>query len=139
MSHLESLIVEYLDWQGYLVRRSPRVGKLGHGGWEMELDVVGYHPARQDLVHYQPSVAAHSWSMREERYKKKFDAGRKYIRQHLFAWLPTYDRFIEPILQFLAAHPEGASAKDAHDAAATAPGIAASLDRRLTIGHLPRG
>jgi restriction system protein len=32
--------------------------------------------------------------------------------------VPTYDRFIEPILRYLAAHPEGAAAKDVHDAAA---------------------
>ena len=37
--------------------------------------------------------------------------------------VPTYDRFIEPILRFLAAHPEGANAKDAHDAAAKALGL----------------
>src|SRR5215831_10157848 len=34
--------------------------------------------------------------------------------------VPTYDRFIEPILRYLAAHPEGAAAKDVHDGAATA-------------------
>ena len=44
MSHLESLIVEYLDWQGYLVRRNTKVGRLKHGGWEMELDVIGFNP-----------------------------------------------------------------------------------------------
>ncbi|MEB3156875.1 MAG: restriction endonuclease [Cyanobacteriota bacterium] len=32
--------------------------------------------------------------------------------------VPTYDLFIEPLLRFLAAHPEGVSAKDAHEAAA---------------------
>jgi len=49
MSHLESLIVEYLDWQGYLVRRNTKVGRLKHGGWEMELDVIGYNPHTGDL------------------------------------------------------------------------------------------
>jgi restriction system protein len=34
--------------------------------------------------------------------------------------VPTYDKFIEPILRYLAAHPEGAAAKDVHDAAAVA-------------------
>jgi len=37
--------------------------------------------------------------------------------------VPTYDRFIEPILRYLVAHPEGALAKDAHDAAAAALGL----------------
>lgn len=40
--------------------------------------------------------------------------------------VPTYDRFIEPILRFLAAHPEGAYAKDAHEAAAAALGLTAA-------------
>ena len=40
--------------------------------------------------------------------------------------VPTYDRFIEPILRFLAAHPEGAYAKDAHVAAAAALGLTAA-------------
>lgn len=37
--------------------------------------------------------------------------------------VPTYDRFIEPILRYLVAHPEGALARDAHDAAAAALGL----------------
>ena len=32
--------------------------------------------------------------------------------------VPTYDQFIEPILRFLATKPEGAPARDAHEAAA---------------------
>jgi restriction system protein len=34
--------------------------------------------------------------------------------------VPTYDLFIEPVLRYLAAHPEGVSAKDAHEAASLA-------------------
>lgn len=34
--------------------------------------------------------------------------------------VPTYDQFIEPILRFLAAHAEGATASEAHEAAAQA-------------------
>lgn len=34
--------------------------------------------------------------------------------------VPTYDQFIEPILRYLAATPEGATARDAHEAAADA-------------------
>ena len=40
--------------------------------------------------------------------------------------VPTYDRFIEPILRFLAAHPDGANAKDVHEVAATALGLSGS-------------
>lgn len=32
--------------------------------------------------------------------------------------VPTYDQFIEPILRYLASHPEGAIARDAHEVAA---------------------
>lgn len=37
--------------------------------------------------------------------------------------VPTYDRFIEPILRYLAGHPDGALARDVHDAAATDLGL----------------
>ena len=88
MSHLESLISEYLEWQGYLIRRNIKVGRRVRGGWEMELDVVGFHPQSGSLVHYEPSIDALSWEIRETRYKKKFEAGRKYMFTELFSWLP---------------------------------------------------
>lgn len=105
MSHLETLIVEYLDWQGYLVRRNIKVGRLKHGGWEMELDVIGYHPHNGDLVHYEPSVDAHSWEMREARYIKKFTAARKLIFSEVFSWLPPET----PLRQIAVfpSHPQG--------------------------------
>ena len=37
--------------------------------------------------------------------------------------VPTYDTFIEPILRYLAAHPDGAAARDVHDASAQALGL----------------
>lgn len=39
--------------------------------------------------------------------------------------VPTYDRFIEPVLRFLALYPAGVAAKDAHIAAADALGVSA--------------
>lgn len=87
-SHLESLIHEYLEWRGYLVRRNTKVGRLKHGGWSMELDLIAFHPVSKDLVHYEPSIDAHSWAKREQRFKKKFDAGRKYLFSEIFPWLP---------------------------------------------------
>lgn len=45
------------------------------------------------------------------------------------ATLPTYDRFIEPLLRFLAGRPEGAPAREAHEAAADALGLDAALAR----------
>jgi restriction system protein len=37
--------------------------------------------------------------------------------------VPTYDKFIEPILRYLADHPDGGAARDVHDAAASALGL----------------
>src|SRR5580692_5644473 len=37
--------------------------------------------------------------------------------------VPTYDQFIEPLLRFLAEHPEGARASDAHEAVAARLGL----------------
>ena len=105
MYHLETLITEYLEWQGYLVRRNTKVGRRSRGGWEMELDIVGFHPQTQDLVHYEPSLDALSWEKREARYAKKFRAGRKYILPELFSWLPSTTQ-IRQIAVFIS-HPRG--------------------------------
>lgn len=37
--------------------------------------------------------------------------------------VPTYDRFIEPVMRYLAARPDGATARDVHDGAAQALGL----------------
>jgi hypothetical protein len=105
MSHLEDLIAEYLEWQGYLIRRNTKIGKRPQGGWEMELDVVGFHPPSNRLVHYEPSLDALTWGRREEKYKKKLELGKKYLFTELFPWLPrTID--IEQIAVFYN-HPAG--------------------------------
>ena len=105
LPHLETLIAEYLDWQGYLVKSNTKVGRLGHGGWEMELDIIGYHPNTGALVHYEPSIDALSWAKREARYQKKFEAGRKYIFRDIFSWLPSSTQ-LEQIAVFVS-HPKG--------------------------------
>ncbi len=46
--------------------------------------------------------------------------------------IPTYDQFIEPILRFLAAHPTGSTASEAHEAAAHALGLS-EAQRQETI------
>jgi len=87
-THLETLIHEYLEWQGYLVRRNIKVGRRAKGGWEMELDLIGYNPLKQHLVHYEPSLDAQSWKLREERFIKKFSAAQRYMFTEIFPWLP---------------------------------------------------
>lgn len=46
--------------------------------------------------------------------------------------IPSYDRFVEPILRFLADRPQGAPAREAHEAAADALGID-EQDRRMLL------
>ncbi len=52
--------------------------------------------------------------------------------------VPTYDKFIEPILRFLNTRPEGAPAREAHEAAALALGISdADRQELLPSGGQP--
>ena len=44
--------------------------------------------------------------------------------------VPTYDKFIEPLLRFLAAKPGEVHASDAHEAAAASLGIAELVHER---------
>lgn len=105
MSHLESLIAEYLEWQGFLIKRNMKVGRRQRGGWEMELDVVGLNPKTQTIVHYEPSIDADTWGVRETRYEKKFQLARKYMFTEIFHWLPR-STHIEQIAVFYN-HPRG--------------------------------
>lgn len=79
INFLEQLAAEWYEFNGYFVRRNIFVGKLVAGGHECELDVVAFHPEKRHLVQVEPSMDADSWSVREKRFKKKFDAGLKYI------------------------------------------------------------
>lgn len=115
MNHLESLIVEYLEWQGYVVRKNIKIGRLSHGGWAMEVDVVGYRPASatetEDLVHYESSIDAHSWEVREKRFTKKFSVAMRHIKSDIFPWLEGADCPVRQIA-VLVSHP-----KDRHELA----------------------
>ena len=87
LNHLENLVKQFYEWRGYIVSNNVKVGKLKHGGWEMELDIVAYDPKTLTLVQIEPSTDAHSWSTREARFRKKFEAGRKYICKDVFPWV----------------------------------------------------
>ena len=51
--------------------------------------------------------------------------------------VPTYDKFIEPVLRYLATKPEGAAARDVHEAAADALGLDDSQRAKvITSGQL---
>ncbi len=49
--------------------------------------------------------------------------------------IPTYDKFIEPIIRYLAAHPEGTAAKNVHEATSDMLGITVEERQRM----LPSG
>lgn len=78
-NHLEQLVAEWYEYQGYFIRRNVKVGRRARGGYEGELDIVGFHPERQHLVHIETSLDAQAWHKREERFSRKFEAGRRYI------------------------------------------------------------
>lgn len=78
-NHLESLVAEWYEFRGYFVRRNVQVGKRALGGFDCELDIVAFHPGQRSLVHLEPSLDSDSWSKREVRYQKKFEAGRRHI------------------------------------------------------------
>jgi hypothetical protein len=88
MPHLETLIIEYYNWLGCLVRHNQKVGKRVSGGWEMELDVIVYNEEESRVIHLEPSLDAMSWAKREARFAKKFEAGRRYIPKDVFPRVP---------------------------------------------------
>ena len=89
-NYLERLVAEWYEYQGYFVRRNVFVGKLPGGGYECELDIVAFHPGRRHLVHLEPSMDALGWAKRDERFGRKFRAGRRYIPE-LFKGLDIPD------------------------------------------------
>ncbi|HVT87955.1 MAG TPA: hypothetical protein VHD56_03805 [Tepidisphaeraceae bacterium] len=94
MSHLEDLLAEYYEWGSHVVKCNTLVGRRQHGGWEMELDIIAYSPENK-IPHLEPSLDALCWTKRQERFKKKFNAGRKYIFKDMFPWLPPDTQIIQ--------------------------------------------
>ena len=58
VNHLEQLVAEWYEYQGYFVRKNVLVGKRAKGGYECELDIVAFNPATKKLVHIEPSLDA---------------------------------------------------------------------------------
>lgn len=78
-NHLEDLVGEWLEFNGFFVRRNIQVGPRPNGGYECELDLVGLCPTSKRLIQVEPSMDTDKWEKRESRYRKKFEAGKKYI------------------------------------------------------------
>jgi hypothetical protein len=80
MNHLEQLVAEWLQYRGYFVRVSVPIGPRARGGFEGELDVVGLDLLNGHLIHVECSLDSLSWEKRNERFSRKFERGRKYVR-----------------------------------------------------------
>ncbi|OAI44271.1 hypothetical protein AYO42_04955 [Rhizomicrobium sp. SCGC AG-212-E05] len=81
MNHLEQLVSEWLQYNGYFVRMAVQVGPRPNGGFEGELDVVGFHVRKGHLIHIECSLDSDSWKKRHERFAKKFACGNRFVRQ----------------------------------------------------------
>jgi hypothetical protein len=79
MNHLEELLSQWYEYQGYFVRRNIKVGKRQKGGYKGELDIIAFNPENNHLLHLEPSSDTNSWAIREKRYKTKFKLGKTYI------------------------------------------------------------
>jgi len=102
MNHLERLIAQYYEWQGYVVRVNTLVGRRPRGGYECELDICAFHPESNHLVHIEPSLDAFRWDKRELRFQKKFQAGTNYIKCTVFPWLRESPYPVEQIAILIA-------------------------------------
>jgi len=92
---LESLISEWLEYKGMFVRTNVLVGPRKKGGYECELDVVGIDLQEKRILHYEPTMDALSWAEREKRFRRKFDAGKKYIPKLFVDFMRIHPDWIE--------------------------------------------
>ena len=139
MNYLEDFVAQWYEYRGFFVRRNVLVGKRAAGGYECELDVVAFHPSDGILVHVEASMDAHSWGTRETRFKRKFDAGRRYIPA-LFSGLRLPSRIDQIALFGLASrrnrtHVGGARIVLVEDLLADV--LAELRDRRIASNAVP--
>jgi len=105
MSHIEDLIAEYYDWQGYLVKRNITVGEHQVGCEDLVLHLLAFNPQTGHLIHIEPSIDAESWNTHIEHFAKKFHCAKALIFSDLFTWLdPEVE--IEQV-SVLVTHPKG--------------------------------
>ena len=111
---LEELVAEWLEYTGYIVKRNERIGQFVKGG-QGEMDVVAFNPQIPRLIHVEaetsvfvnkPRKNIDSWNASEEKFKKKFETGEKYIRD-LFKGLTVPDVIEKVALFAYGAHTIG--------------------------------
>lgn len=94
---LEELVAEWLEYNGYFVKRNERVGPLPTGGYKGELDVVAFKPKIKHLIHVEATTDTDSWENRESRFRDKFALGDEYIKD-LFEGLTIPDEIEKKVL-----------------------------------------
>ena len=87
MDYLEQLVGEWYEYQGYFVRYDLWFGLELDGTYEAELDVVAFHPVHNRLVHIESCLDCLEWKEREQHFRLKFEAGRKYLHR-MFGFEP---------------------------------------------------
>jgi hypothetical protein len=92
---LESLISEWLQYKGMFVRTNVFAGPRDKGGYECELDIAAINLNEKIILHYEPTMDASSWSEREVRFRRKFDAGKKYIPDLFLDFMKIHPDWIE--------------------------------------------
>lgn len=73
MNFLESVVAEWYEFSGYFVRSNIKFGRLAHGGWKGEADVLALRPLEGELIHVETSTDAATWAKRKERFRRKFE------------------------------------------------------------------
>src|ERR1700730_163608 len=88
MNHLEQLVAEWLQYNGYIVKVSVMIEKrIGKGGYGAELDVERFNPVSKHLIHVECSLDADSWEKRDAKFTKKFERQEGYLND-AFKGLP---------------------------------------------------
>lgn len=76
---LEQLIREWFEFKNNFVRTNIKFGKLNHGGWTGEMDVLVLDPKDGTATHIEASSDARTWADRRVIVEKKFsDASKHY-------------------------------------------------------------
>lgn len=81
MNYQDTLVRQWYEYQGYFARQALWVGLSVDGSYECELDVVAFHPLRRHVVQIEPSYDLLPLHEREEHFRTKFDAGKKYLHR----------------------------------------------------------
>ena len=81
MNFLEQLTKEWFEYQDYFVRTNVKFGRLGHGGWKGEMDVVVIDPSTSHLTHVEVSSDADTWAVRRQRLGDKFEKAKPHYRE----------------------------------------------------------